>query len=91
MQTFPKILRPVQFLKVYFHTKAIGVTQTRLIIHCLVLPVCVKHSLDFHKNNACCSIIIGVLPLEIGQLNCFPIHFGSYLKTLCFSVFLEKQ
>ena len=37
-----------------------------IIIHCVVSPVCVKHPLDFqNKNNACCSIIIGVLPLEI--------------------------
>ena len=38
------------------------------IIHCVVSPVRVKHPLDLqNKNNTCCSIIIGVLPLEIAR------------------------
>ena len=42
--------------------------------------MCVKHSLDFqNKNNACCSIIIGVLPLEMGHF-IFSHSFWVILK-----------
>ena len=85
MQTFPNILIKTCAVseRILSHKKLlVSHKYGFFIIYCVVTPVAMCKTLFRlpKPNNACCSIIIGVLPLEIGHLIFFPSHFGSFLQ-----------